>query len=148
MTHSLQVYIKCPKLFFNLRLVYNRNVPFLSAVKDNFYEQVAVAWQVAHLPYIIAIVAQSQRQRCQKDFTKRFVYRWKLQATFQTFLKETCVLYSKLLYRYKRAKNSRITVLNIRKLYLHFVYFKLSVYMMRAQHLESHVTAAMFKAEH
>ena len=39
-------------------------------------------------------------------------------------------------------------MLNIRKLYLHFVYFKLSVYMMRAQHLESHVTAAMFKAEH
>ena len=29
-----------------------------------------------------------------------------------------------LLYRYKRAITSRITVLNIRKLYLYFVYFK------------------------
>ena len=29
-----------------------------------------------------------------------------------------------LLYRYKRAKTRRITVLNIRKLYLYFVYFK------------------------
>ena len=29
-----------------------------------------------------------------------------------------------LLYRYKRAKTSRITVLNIRKLYVYFVYFK------------------------
>ena len=33
-----------------------------------------------------------------------------------------------LLYRYKRAKTSRITVLNIRKLYLYFVYFKPYVY--------------------
>ena len=32
-----------------------------------------------------------------------------------------------LLYRYKRAKTSRITVLNIWKLYLYFVYFKLYV---------------------
>ena len=31
----------------------------------------------------------------------------------------------KLLYRYKQAKTSKITVLNIRKLYLYFVYFKL-----------------------
>ena len=31
----------------------------------------------------------------------------------------------KFFYRYKRAKTSRITVLNIRKLYLYFVYFKL-----------------------
>ena len=30
-----------------------------------------------------------------------------------------------LLYQYKRAKTSRITVLNIRKLYLYFAYFKL-----------------------
>ena len=54
-----------------------------------------------------------------------------------------------LLYRYKRAKTSRITVLNIRKLYLYFVYFKLYAYfrwsppslpeMMRAQHLKSRV---------
>ena len=34
----------------------------------------------------------------------------------------------KFFYRYKRAKTSRITVLNIRKLYLYFVYFKLYVY--------------------
>ena len=34
-----------------------------------------------------------------------------------------------LLYRYKRATTSRITVLNIRKLYLYFVYFKLYVYL-------------------
>ena len=33
-----------------------------------------------------------------------------------------------LLYRYKRAKTNRITVLNIRKLYLYFVYIKLYVY--------------------
>ena len=32
------------------------------------------------------------------------------------------------LYRYKQAKTSRITVLNIQKLYLYFVYFKLYVY--------------------
>ena len=32
------------------------------------------------------------------------------------------------LYHYKRAKASRITLLNIRKLYLYFVYFKLYVY--------------------
>ena len=36
--------------------------------------------------------------------------------------------YIELLYRYKQAKTSRITVLNIRKLYLYFVYFKLYVY--------------------
>ena len=33
-----------------------------------------------------------------------------------------------LLYQYKRAKISRITVLNIQKLYLYFVYPKLYVY--------------------
>ena len=33
-----------------------------------------------------------------------------------------------LLYRYKLAKTSRLTVLNIRKLYLNFAYFKLHVY--------------------
>ena len=33
-----------------------------------------------------------------------------------------------LFCRYKRAKTSRITVLNIQKLYLYFVYFKLYVY--------------------
>ena len=53
-----------------------------------------------------------------------------------------------LLYSYKQAKTSRITVLNIRKLYLYFVYFKLYVYFERsppgplkndacAHHLES-----------
>ena len=52
-----------------------------------------------------------------------------------------------LLYRYNRAKISRITALNIWKLYIHFVYFKLYVTlsgtrqslwkMMRAQYLES-----------
>ena len=36
--------------------------------------------------------------------------------------------YIELLYRYKQAKTSRITVLNIRKLYLYFVYFKLYLY--------------------
>ena len=34
-------------------------------------------------------------------------------------------LLAELLYRYKRAKTSRITVLNMRKLYLYFVYFML-----------------------
>ena len=33
-----------------------------------------------------------------------------------------------LLYRYKKAKTSGITMLNIRKLYLYFVYFKPYVY--------------------
>ena len=33
-----------------------------------------------------------------------------------------------LLYRYKRAMTSRTTVLNIRKLYLYFVYFKVAPY--------------------
>ena len=54
-----------------------------------------------------------------------------------------------LLYRHKRETTNRIIVLNIQKLYLYFVYFKLHVYfewspparplkkMMRAQHLES-----------
>ena len=34
-----------------------------------------------------------------------------------------------LLYRYKRAKTSRITALNIQKLYLYFVYFKLYLFL-------------------
>ena len=39
-------------------------------------------------------------------------------------------LFIELLYRYKRAETSRITVLNIRKLYLYFVYFKRIIFSM------------------
>ena len=70
---------------------------------------------------------------------KQFLKQWNLQFMKTIFytddfpgvariiFQKDCGLYSKyiqwrieLLYRYKRAKSSRITVLNIRKLYLYF----------------------------
>ena len=53
-----------------------------------------------------------------------------------------------LLYRYKRAKTNRITVLNIGKLYLYFAYFKLYVYFQWSSpfHLKNYARATPEKS--
>ena len=65
----------------------------------------------------------------QRHFTKNSLYRERSKRlrilAGSTQSKQWRI---ELFYRWKRAKISRITVLNIRKLYLYFVYFKLYVY--------------------
>ena len=65
----------------------------------------------------------------QRHFTKNSLYRVRSKRlrilAGSTQSKQWRI---ELLYRYKRVKTSRKTVLNIRKLYLYFVYFKLYIY--------------------